>query len=250
MEKLILPSKDDFLYQVGDYTIEADKRGKPDLAKTVYFLQNLAIAHVRKLGFGEDYQKEKSFLYVVCRMKGTFYRDLKVGEKITGVTYTLVPNLIDMIRYAYLLDKEEKPVFFLSSLWILLDPKTRRIKPARFYRDDILSKYPKMKENKEREGTHLAALDFHKKGFQKAADYVIAPSDIDANHHMNNTSYLRISKDISAFDSLSSFEIDFEKECFLNEKLSLWKKEEPGKEEIEGRKEDGSLSFKLRFLSR
>ena len=106
MEKLILPNKDDFLYQVEDYTIEADKKGKPDLAKTVYFLQNLAIAHVRKLGFGEDYQKEKSFLYVVCRMKGTFYRDLKVGEKITGVTYTLVPNLIDMIRYAYLLDKE------------------------------------------------------------------------------------------------------------------------------------------------
>lgn len=250
MEKLILPGKDDFLYQVDDTKVEADSRGKPDLAKTVYFLQNLALAHVKKLGFGEDYQREKSFLYVVCRMKGTFYQNLKVGEKLTGVTYTLVPNLIDMIRYAYLLDSEEKPVLFLSSLWILLDPKTRRIKPARFYRDDILAKYPKMKENKEIEGTHLAALDFPKEGFVKAGEYTIAPSDIDANHHMNNTSYLRISKDISSFDSLSSFEIDFEKECFLNDKLSLWKKEEPGKEEIEGRKEDGSLSFKLRFLSR
>ena len=247
-EKRIRPRLDDPLYQAEEYVPEFLPNGKPDLAKITFFLQNLALDHVKKLGLGEDYQREKSFLYVVCRMRGVFLHPIHPGEKLTGVTYTLTPNLIDMTRYAYLLNEKDEPVFFLTSLWILLDPKTRRIKPARFYRDDLLKILPQVKEKKKIEGTDLSALDFSSLSFGQEEKYVVQPQDIDANKHMNNTAYLRISQNDSSFKNITSYEINFEKECFLNETLSLAKCDNNNEEDILGTKENGELSFKLKFL--
>ena len=71
--------------------------------------------------------------------------------------------------------------------------------------------------------------------------------DIDSNGHMNNTIYIKIAEELIPPVIIKGYEIDFEKECFLNEKITLSLAKSNNQYIVIGEKEDNSLSFKISF---
>lgn len=247
MPELILPSEDDLRFQVNESILPLLPDGRVDLHRFIAFAQQCCTDHVEKLGLGEAYQKVKRFYYVICRMKGTFLAPLKDGQKIYGITYPRYPDAVQMYRYLYCLDEEKKPIFVLSSLWILLDPDTRRIKPCRFMKEDMQKVIPTLSEIEPLDEEPLRGMDFSGYDLKPVKTYTVEQADIDKNLHMNNTVYLREAEKISSLPSFRTFEIDFERECYLGEKLLLKKETLESEEAIAGYKENSELSFKIRF---
>lgn len=234
-------------YQRLEWKAETDSLNRPDLKSLLHRRQDAAGIQIERLNRGEKFEKEEDFLYVVCRVKGIFYRPVEKNESLLLVTYPRAFSLIQSERYCYLLDKEDKPVFALSTLWVYRDPKTRKRKSVRKAKDQVRKNAPEIANRIPLPGfERLKGLDRSEDEFSPALDYKVGEKDIDSNGHRNNTVYLGLAEEVTDIP-FSSFEINFEKECRLGEKLSLslLKKEEV--QEVKGRKEDGTLSFKAKF---
>ena len=68
--KMILPEERDLHFCTCQYKPKFDSFGNVDLHDLMIQFQNIAGEHVERLGLGEDFKKEKSFYYILCRMKG------------------------------------------------------------------------------------------------------------------------------------------------------------------------------------
>ncbi len=238
----------DFTYcQKEDYHPRFRSDGNIDLADLIHQFQNLATRQIDSFSLGEEFEKENSLLYVVLRYKGYFLSPLKKEGNYTLYTYPTLPGPLQLYRYAFLLDEENKVVFYLISLWVLMDKVKRRIASAKKFREVLSKSIPDFSwvppfDDEKLVNFPLDALTFHKE-----KEYRVKKEDIDSNNHMNNTVYLRISQPESSF-FLSSFEFDYEKECFENDVLLLSSAIKEKEIVIKGEKEDSSLSFKGKYL--
>ncbi len=208
--------------------------------------QELAGKQVDLLGIGSEYSKRTNNVYVLCREKMLFLKELKLGEDYTLVTYPLTPGKLQMQREAYLLDSLDEVVLKLDSIWVLVDYVTRRMKRT----TDVASaqsKYPAFDTFVPLFEKRLEALGEMERGaMDLLLTHKVSKSDLDSNNHMNNTIYLRLVQPFVA-KGISEVEIDFEKECLLGETLSIYKKEEKDFVSFMGYKEDDCLSFKARI---
>ncbi len=228
-----------------DFVPSFDSKGHVDLKDLIHHFQNLATRHIDRLGMGEEFEKENSFFYVVLRYKGYFLKELETGRHYTMVTFPTYPGPLQLYRYCYLLDEEKKVCFYLISLWVLMDSKTRRLKTARVFRDRIEKEIPDLKDVKPLTEETLGNFPLEEDGFVKYDTYQVGKQDIDENGHMNNTVYFDILKDHLPEKSIHTFEMNYEKECLFEEKLNIFVKE-GGFLTFKGMKNDG-LSFKIKY---
>ena len=241
------PSEGDVRYQKRNYQAKRDSLGRVDLKSLLEVFQNAAGRQIEKLNIGKSFQEKENFLYVVCRVKGRIRRKRKKEESLCLVTYPLSFSSIQSERFCYLLDEDLNPVFSLSSLWVYRDPLTRRRKPVRAAKNRLMTSAPEISELTPLPGfERLNGLDRPDGPYEKVLTHKVSREDIDSNHHRNNTVYLSLAQQVCDLD-FSTFEINFEKECVLGEELSLFILKERNVQLIKGIKEDGTLSFKVRF---
>ncbi len=221
--------------------------GNIDVADLIHQFQNLATKQIESFSLGEKFEKENSLLYVVLRYKGYFLSPLKKDEEYTLYTYPTLPGPLQLYRYAFLLNKENKVVFYLISLWVMMDKEKRRIASAKKFREVLAESIPDFSLVPPFDEEKLVNFSLDMVSFRKEKEYQVKKEDIDSNGHMNNTVYLRISQPESSF-SLSSFEFDYEKECFENDVLLLSSCRKEKEIIIKGEKEDSALSFKGKYL--
>ncbi len=243
------PEASDLHYFKREFVPKFLENGVIDIAYLLHEFQNLAGDHVEALGLGEAFKKENQFFYVVMRMKGYFLETFKPEEKYTIITYPLQASGIQMYRYGYILNEEDKPVFYLSTLWILMDSVTRRIKSTRSFKNKIAEVLPDIDEVQPLTEETLDNFPIDEYDFKYQKDYVVVKDDIDSNGHLNNTIYLKMSQPLLNDTKIDNFEIDFEKECFLDEKIKLSMAKDHETYIIRGDKEDDSLSFKIKINS-
>lgn len=247
MIELFDPEEKDLHYQKIKYHPTFLMNGQIDLKNLIDKFQIIASRHIDKLQMGEEFEKENSFFYVVLRYKGYFLEKLK-EEDYTLITYPVEATALTMYRYAYLLDKNGKCVFYLISLWVMMDRKTRRIKPCKTFSmklkeklEDIDSLLPLSEEKL----SNFSVDDYQ---FTYKKDYIVKKEDIDGNGHMNNTVYFGIAQESLHENTISSFELDYERECFLGERLSIFADSRENETILIGKKGD-ELSFKVKFIS-
>lgn len=241
----ILPEADDIYYD--SLSMALPRVGKNvDFQKLLLRFQDVATTHINKLGFGDDYKTKNNFYYVVCRIEVIFHRMVEENEPLTIVTFPNKIGGLQFYRYAYVLDAEKKPVADITSLWVMIDQTTRRLKPARFFAKDFEEKLPKINEM-PRLTEKLNALNFSDLDMQGKASYQVKEEDIDSNQHMNNTSYLKIVQLQGVDKEVKSFSIDFEKECYLGENINLTTFEDKEKLCVVGTKDDGAVSFRCKL---
>lgn len=221
--------------------------GNVNLSDLIHQFQNLATKQIESFSLGEKFEKENSLLYVVLRYKGYFLSPLKKEEEYTLYTYPTLPGPLQLYRYAFLLDKENKVVFYLISLWVMMDKEKRRIASAKKFREVLEKSIPDFSLVPPFDEEKLVNFPLDMVPFRKEKEYQVRKEDIDSNGHMNNTIYLKISQPESD-QKLSSFEFDYEKECFENDVLLLSSAHRDKEIIIKGEKEDFALSFKGKYL--
>lgn len=238
-------SKENVAFEKEDFTPAFDRNGHVDLRHLIHHFQDLATRQIAKLSMGEDFEKENSFFYVVLRYKGYFLKGLEKDRHYTMVTFPTYPGALQLYRYCYLLDDRNEVCFCLISLWVLMDCKTRHIKPAKAFRERIEKAIPNIKDVRPLLEETLANFPLDEDGFVKCLTYQVKEQDIDGNGHMNNTMYFGIPSDFLPQKDIVTFEINYEKECFFNENIDVFVKE-GNILTFKGMKGD-ELSFKIRF---
>ena len=224
------------------------KEGNPNLNRLLLVFQKAATDHINELKLDSAHLSDtQKMLYVVCRMKGEFAKPFLPDEKLTLVTYPLAPEFISFSREAYCLNSDNEIVFKLSSTWVLIDGDSRRLLSTKAFKK-------KAEENKvcldDMTPVFQEPLfDLPKEGRKEKEDsfYIVRKEDIDNNGHMNNTVYIKLGQDLFLHKTIRQFEIGFEKECFLGERLSLCSYEYNDHLIVQGYKENGEISFKIKF---
>lgn len=247
--KMILPMKGDKHFCTTEYQPKMDSVGNVDLCDLLQAFQKIAGEHVENLGLGNDFSEANGFYYILCRIKGYFLARLDPEKTYTFVTYPTKPGTLQLYRYAYLLDPEGKPVFYLLSLWVLINRTTRRLQSSKAFEQKLTEELPDIADIEPLTEEKLFEMDFSEMEFHYDYNYVVASSDIDSNRHMNNTVYMRIAQKHCILSPISVFEIDFEKECFDHETIAIESSADTASYAVMGKKSDGMLSFMVRFQS-
>ncbi len=219
------------------------------LQELLLHFQELAGKQVDLLGVGSEYIKETNHIYVLCREKVLFLKDLVQHKKYTFVTYPLTPSKLQMQREAYLLDENDEVCLKLDSIWVMVDFVTRRMVRT----TDVInaqSKYPRFETFEplfESKLEQLEMIDIQ--GIEPVLTHQVSKDDLDNNNHMNNTVYLKLFQRFIK-KNISELEIDFEKECLVGDILKIYKVEKEDTISFVGIKENDSISFKAKILTR
>lgn len=241
------PEKDEIERPTLDFTLKEDVGPlNVSFQELLLRFQDLAGRHVELLGIGKEYSIRTKNVFVLCREKIHFPKPLAKNEEYTLVTYPLTPGKLQMQREAYLLDSKMEPRMFLESIWVLVDFETRRMKRTN---DVVLAqeKYPAFKRFTPLFPEKLEAIvDVDVGDREPVCVHVVCLDDLDVNDHMNNTVYVKLVQPYLK-GAVSDIEIDYEKECRLNETLSIYEIDFKNQSLFLGYKEDGSVSFKALF---
>lgn len=251
MENLYLIPEEDNLYrQKIEYIPQFTSDGEVDLCHLLKTFQEAAGIQIERLGLGDAFREKFNFYYVLCRLKGTFLSKPEKGKKYTLVTFPTKASILQMYRYAFIVDENDQLIFTLTSLWVIIDKDTRRLKTCRDFQKGMLEVLPHIDDVKPLNDEKLSAIEYNKEDYESVGDYVVEEKDIDTNSHMNNTIYMKVAQSFIHSSGIKEFEINFEKECFLNEKIHLEKAkcENESIDSVIGYKEDGNVSFVSEFI--
>lgn len=147
-------------------------------------LQEAAGAHSELLGCGRDELLRQNAVWVVSRMELHMNRYPAIGEKITIVTFPMPVRLCFFPRYYVLTDEHGEMIGKAGSLWLLMDVHTRKMLPpgnvARLIPDNKDLSVP----------MNLPATVGALQGEEFVTSYHPVYTDLDTNHHVNNTKYV------------------------------------------------------------
>lgn len=243
----VFPEKGNPYYGVTSFVLHHKIGCNNDLQEVLHHLQDGISKHVSDLGFSFPYQEEHHFYYILCRMKDEILKPLPLEERLYFITYPDKIGPLQFYRYGYVTNEKKEVLYTVVSLWVFMDSNTRRLLPAKFYAKDFNAKLPDLDKLEPLSKEKLRTLDFSSCSFLDKEIYTVQEEDIDDNKHMNNSVYVKISQRILPNKPISSFEIDFEKECYLGETLHLYSEEEENQVRVVGYKEDKTLSFKILY---
>lgn len=224
---------------------ETDVFGNPDFQSLLFEFQEAALDQVESLDLGKRLLEEKNLVYVLMREKLQLLAPFCLGKTYTIVTYPLKGSRLEMPREAYVLDEKDNVVCLIDSLWILIDIEKRRIAMATAVNDvyntmEEIAYYERVFPDK------LYRLEEEKTDSLIPYIYKVKDTDIDSNGHMNNTRYFKTVQSLGFPSLVNTLEINFEKECFENESLHIYKIKRENSAVYQGYHEDGVLSFILK----
>lgn len=198
-----------------NYDILFNKTHKPS---SVYkYFQQIATDDLDTFGVGGNDLFDRGLAFVLARMKTVFYKPLKVYDNFTLSSCHRRTKGVSFIR-DYVIKSGDEVVAETSSYWVLIDINTRRI-----CRPNVLPDGNTLMELCSFEIDDRFA--FPEDISTKKYPYTVVFSDIDENHHMNNTRYPDICLDaiggIAQDEYVSEIRIDYLNEARLSDDLEL-----------------------------
>lgn len=146
-------------------------------------MQEIAGMHSELLGCGRYALIEKNAAWVLSRSQIQMERYPGVGERVTVETIPMPNRRCFFPRYFTFRDEQEKVVGKAATLWVLLDIHTRHMLPP-----DLVA--PLMPDNSDLPAPMalpgcVEDVPGQELIFERDPMY----SDLDVNHHVNNTKY-------------------------------------------------------------
>ena len=214
--------------------------------KLPYFFslfQDIACENAEEIGCGKKVITDRGYDWVIMRVKAEFYEPIMFGDTHELYTYPyLFKNSFIFVRNAGIKSKQNKTLAKLTSMWALMDHKTRKIQvrpdvpyASEYFGDDPL---PLPNKLKEEEVTRL---------YSRQMRY----SDCDINGHVNNTRYIEMICDVFDLEFymhhyFKSVELNYMFELKDGDLVDVWVSSD--KTYIECRVEDKTMfSAKLEF---
>lgn len=205
------------------------------------FFQDIASKHVEKWECGFDDLIKKGYIWVLVRTKFDVLKNPNVKDNLVTVeTWERNRSRADFTRDYIIYSENKEKLIIGTSKWCLLDINTRRVLPTKLIQDTLTYKE---KYNYEEE---LKKLTFSKIETNDVFEEKVTFTKVDHNGHMNNTHYAEFILDairLKQNEIIESFQIDYLKEAFLDDIISL-KTERVGNEIFVEGYRDTDLLFK------
>ena len=193
--------------------------------------QEVAGDHAEELGCGFETMIKQDLIWVIVRNYVEIIKKPINFKEIEVVTYPLKPRFIEFNRETEFYHDGE--LFAVSrSTWMVINIKDFSVKAPDFFKgfDDDLGYF-------KRRIRKLPVIE--KSQLQKVKEVDVLYSMLDHNGHMNNTKYVDFYLDIFRPEfSVKTLQIEYIKQSFLDDKLSLYIKENEGKRYLSGYKDD------------
>lgn len=193
--------------------------------------QEVAGDHADELGCGFETMIKQDLIWVIVRNYVEIIKKPINFKEIEVVTYPLKPRFVEFNRETEFYHNGE--LFAVSrSTWMVINIKDFSVKAPDFFKDfdDDLGYF-------KRRIRKLPVVD--KSQLQKVKEAEVLYSMLDHNGHMNNTKYVDFYLDIFRPEfSVKTLQIEYIKQSFLDDKLSLYIKESEGKRYLSGYKDD------------
>lgn len=213
-------------------------RLKPSCA--LHFLQEAAGDHSTLLEAGRDALKRRGLFWAVIRHRVQITALPKAGQQVRVETWPMPTTRSAYPRSAVMRDAQGNELLRSISLWVLMDPASRRMVLPGKSGVEVLGTL---------RGGELAvpgSLVHLPDG--NATERTVRFSDLDWNGHMNNCRYLDWVTDLlpSEFHrshSIKDFSVCYLNECRENDRLQLrWLLDEQGCLEVGATRKEGPLS--------
>ncbi len=225
----------------------ADEYGNVNLQQFMLDFQEVAGLNADDLDIGPSYYFPNKVYFVIVRMKGEFLKPVPFDRDIHFVTFSLPLNeKIQFYRQAFACDYNEEVYFSITSSWVLISAEKRRIITTDALKEHLEPVEPYIRDHTPIMEQRLRALETLDAPEDGRYVYQVDSHDIDNNSHMNNTVYFKIMQNCGFRNRVAGFEIDFEKESFLGQKIATSLIPQKNSDYYIGYKEDGQLSFKAR----
>lgn len=193
--------------------------------------QEVAGDHADELGCGFETMIKQDLIWVIVRNYVEIIKKPINFKEIEVVTYPLKPRFAEFNRETEFYHNGE--LFAVGrSTWMVINIKDFSVKAPDFFKDfdDDLGYF-------KRRIRKLPVVD--KSQLQKVKEAEVLYSMLDHNGHMNNTKYVDFYLDIFRPElSVKTLQIEYIKQSFLDDKLSLYIKENEGKRYLSGYKDD------------
>ena len=193
--------------------------------------QEVAGDHAEELGCGFETMIKQDLIWVIVRNYVEIIKKPINFKEIEVVTYPLKPRFVEFNRETEFYHDGE--LFAVSrSTWMVINIKDFSVKAPDFFKgfDDDLGYF-------KRRIRKLPVIE--KSQLQKVKEVDVSYSMLDHNGHMNNTKYVDFYLDIFRPEfSVKTLQIEYIKQSFLDDKLSLYIKENEGKRYLSGYKDD------------
>ena len=201
-------------YYVKSSEVDAYQELRP--SSLLKILQDLATEGSKILGAGPDKTLDKGYLWVFSKLDINIERMPKYQETINLSTF---PN--EMMHFIYprtylLKDKDDDLLVKATSIWCLIDAKTRKIlRPS----ETGIGVHSPIKAEP------IARIS--KKEVELKDSRVVRYTDIDLNKHLNNTKYLDFICDLYdsnffAINHMRRITIAFHQEVKEGEKIDIY----------------------------
>ena len=187
-------------------SFEADAKGHVKPSVVMHMFEDAAYQSAEEIGIGYSTVFPRSLAWVVAKYHIKFIKTPKVWENVTVQTWPCESGGITCRREFRILNDKEQVICTASTLWTLLDFKTRRlVKPFQTLEFPPLATEQAMETSYWRGGEQVRN-DIE---ITKPVTY----DDLDLNLHVNNACYVREMINSLPFEYLMENEIS---EIFIN----------------------------------
>jgi len=206
-------------------------------------MQDMAVEHAYKLGFGFEAMRGRKMLWLLCRSKLVYESLPDKHFPVLGITHWRGTKGIFFLRDHEFYQNGNRIAYSLSA-WVVADWETHRVLRGTAIDFGDCCQAADIPE------IALEKLEKYKRAvdetpvFERVARY----SDLDINHHMNNARYIEWVMDIFPYDwhldrSVASVQINYSAEVLPEEKIKLYRNDTGQLSYVWGQKDDGRQAF-------
>ena len=182
--------------------------------------QDAALKATEAVGSDSISLSKRGIDWVITRMDVEIKRLPRCNEKITVCTYPGKDLAMLYPRYFYILDENNNVIIRASSIWALIDAKTRKV----IVDKDTIKKLPPETSEYELPLPGKIAASEEKNLIETRT---IHYSDLDFNCHMNNVRYVELLMDVHDFEFYKThrptfISLNYMKEIREKDKVSVY----------------------------
>lgn len=204
-------------------------------------MEIMAANHSDILKTGFDDAQKLGFFWILRSTKFVFNKIPHLDDELEVTTWPAgIDGLRILRKYEYKMNEEV--IGYGYNTWVMFDSNSRKLIVSNFYEETIKA-MPISKVDFFKLGKIIAPKDMTL-AYQKQ----IMNSDIDMNNHLNNVRYAElvynaIPHEILVENDICEMQLDFMKECVLNDVIDIYIKNDQNKLYVLGKK-DGRVKFK------
>ena len=183
-------------------TMDCDVNGVWRLSCILEAMQETAGIHMVQLGYGQQAMREKGIAWVLLRNALNMERYPLLGERVSVETFHTEPRHRLFPRYCIIRDAKEQIIGRASSLWVLMDLRTRHSISAN-------SLNIQLPDNSDLEPPMALPSNIPpvENGSKREMVYQPVYTDLDVNGHVNNVRYADGLCNLLGVDVMRRYEI-------------------------------------------